>query len=126
MSLQRLMELEAVLGHQEGALQNGKKLLLLSQRDGDKEYEGVAWRQLGLIAVDSGRKREGVKLMALGILSHSATNRSEVEANGELIAEYLTELQYSSSDIESLFTEAKAAYESNNGWGLLQEIFDDR
>ncbi|MDY3559534.1 tetratricopeptide repeat protein [Gemmata sp. JC673] len=105
------------------ARQKFNKSLAMRQTIGDKAGEATTWHNLGLITWATGRKPEGMKLVALSVSLLQAIGSFEKGQAEKTMSNMCRELGYSRQQFDEMMTAVVASYQQDRGAALMNAAF---
>jgi tetratricopeptide (TPR) repeat protein len=101
-----------------------ERALGIREKRGDRYEEGIAFFQLGQLAIQLGRYAEGVRLVAICYLVDQEIGHADTEQDLRSLTIISGQLGYSQEGLDALLREVLVAYQADRGRGLLRAAFE--
>jgi tetratricopeptide (TPR) repeat protein len=121
--LYNLATIDMIRGDRNSARGKLEKAIKIMQQIGDRAGEAAAFRQLGILAWEEGRVREGMRLVALGWLINSFIYHVDAQSDVKNLSVMASELGYTQEQLEAMMKEVTEAYGKDRGRGLINAAF---
>ena len=122
-TLTNLATIDLIKGDHDSAHEMFKKAIEIMQQIGDRVGEAAAFHQLGILAGEEGRAREGMRLLALCYVIDASIDHGDASNDLRDFLEMASELGYTKRQIKAVLKKVAKAYKKDRGKGLFDDAF---
>ncbi len=122
-ALHQLASIDLNVGDYDSARLNFQKSLEITQQIGDRAGEAATFYQLGIMAYQSGRAVEGMRLVAMCFLIDQSIGHGDTESDFKMLSQMAAQLSYTQEQFDAMLGEVIEAYKADRGRGLIDAAF---